>query len=51
MGGARTALFNWLYARNTGGTIILRIEDTDQEPQPTEASLRRHPCAAWSGWG
>ena len=31
VGGARTALFNWLYARQTGGTFILRIEDTDQE--------------------
>ncbi len=29
VGGARTALFNWLYARNVGGTFILRIEDTD----------------------
>ncbi|HDZ77261.1 MAG TPA: glutamate--tRNA ligase [Candidatus Omnitrophica bacterium] len=29
VGGARTALFNWLYARNTGGKLILRIEDTD----------------------
>lgn len=30
IGGARTALFNWLYARHSGGTLILRIEDTDQ---------------------
>ncbi|MDD5669623.1 MAG: glutamate--tRNA ligase family protein, partial [Candidatus Omnitrophica bacterium] len=30
IGGARTALFNWLYAKATGGTFILRIEDTDQ---------------------
>src|SRR5436309_4556201 len=29
IGNARTALFNWLYARHTGGTFILRIEDTD----------------------
>ncbi|HUR23364.1 MAG TPA: glutamate--tRNA ligase family protein, partial [Acidimicrobiales bacterium] len=29
VGGARTALFNWLYARSVGGTFILRIEDTD----------------------
>lgn len=29
VGGARTALFNWLYARRTGGTFVLRIEDTD----------------------
>lgn len=31
VGGARTALFNWLYARNTGGVLVLRIEDTDKE--------------------
>ena len=31
VGGARTALFNWLFARKTGGTFILRIEDTDKD--------------------
>src|SRR5262249_45259941 len=31
VGGARTALFNWLYARRTGGGFVLRIEDTDAE--------------------
>ncbi|MFN8651263.1 MAG: glutamate--tRNA ligase [Gemmatimonadales bacterium] len=31
VGGARTALFNWLYAKKTGGTFVLRIEDTDKE--------------------
>jgi len=31
IGSARTALFNWLYAKHTGGTFVLRIEDTDQE--------------------
>src|SRR5258707_15590060 len=31
VGGARTALFNWLFARHTGGVFILRIEDTDFE--------------------
>jgi glutamyl-tRNA synthetase len=36
VGGARTALFNWLYARKTGGVFILRIEDTDKE-RSTEA--------------
>ena len=30
IGSARTALFNWLYARHTGGKFILRVEDTDQ---------------------
>src|ERR1700689_1627866 len=31
VGGARTALFNWLFARAVGGTFILRVEDTDVE--------------------
>ena len=31
VGGARTALFNWLFARKMGGSFILRIEDTDVE--------------------
>jgi glutamyl-tRNA synthetase len=37
IGGARTALFNWLYARHTGGTFILRIEDTDAARNSQEA--------------
>ncbi len=37
IGGVRTALFNWLWARKTGGSFVLRIEDTDQE-RSTEAS-------------
>ena len=36
VGGARTALFNWLYARHHGGTFILRIEDTDQSRSTDE---------------
>src|SRR3990167_2979803 len=39
VGGARTALFNWLFVRRQGGTFILRIEDTDTE-RSTEASVR-----------
>ena len=39
IGSARTALFNWLYARHTGGTFVLRIEDTDKE-RNTEEALR-----------
>ena len=39
IGSVRTALFNWLYARHTGGTFILRIEDTDVA-RNTEQSLR-----------
>ncbi len=38
LGGARTALFNWLYARNKKGTFVLRIEDTDTE-RSTQASV------------
>ncbi len=37
IGGARTALFNWLYAQHTGGQMLLRIEDTDRE-RSTEAA-------------
>ena len=43
IGGARTALFNWLYARGRGGTFLLRIEDTDRArstPEATEAILK-----------
>ncbi len=43
IGGARTALFNWLYARGRGGRFLLRIEDTDRArstPEATEAILR-----------
>ena len=36
VGGARTALFNWLYARRTGGVFVLRIEDTDVERSSAE---------------
>jgi glutamyl-tRNA synthetase len=36
VGGARTALFNWLYARHNGGTFVLRIEDTDVERSSSE---------------
>src|SRR3972149_6518380 len=38
VGGARTALFNWLFARKMGGTFILRIEDKD-EVRSTEESV------------
>src|SRR6201993_3908900 len=37
IGGARTALFNWLYARGRGGKMLLRIEDTDRQRSTTEA--------------
>ena len=38
IGGARTALFNWLYARGRGGKMLLRIEDTDRE-RSTQAAI------------
>jgi glutamyl-tRNA synthetase len=38
IGGARTALFNWLYSRHTGGKMLLRIEDTDRE-RSTEPAI------------
>ena len=38
IGGARTAIFNWLFARHYGGTFVLRIEDTDRE-RSTEESI------------
>ncbi len=38
IGSARTYVFNWLYARHSGGTVILRIDDTDVE-RNTQASL------------
>jgi len=36
IGGARTALYNWLFARHSGGTLVLRIEDTDRERSTPE---------------
>src|SRR4029078_10217499 len=36
IGGARTALFNWLFARRLGGVFVLRIEDTDAERSSSE---------------
>ena len=43
IGGARTALFNWLFAKHSGGKMLLRIEDTDRArstPEATEAILK-----------
>ena len=40
VGGVRTALFNWLFARHNGGKFILRIEDTDRE-RSTEESIKQ----------
>jgi glutamyl-tRNA synthetase len=49
VGGARTALFNWLYARQRGGTFILRIEDTDRDRSSDEMSAAILEGLAWLG--
>src|SRR5262245_49323279 len=49
IGGARTALFNWLYARHTGGTMLLRIEDTDRERSTEAASAAILDGLTWLG--
>jgi len=49
IGGARTALFNWLYARNQGGKFILRIEDTDQERSTKESIAAILESMTWLG--
>jgi len=49
VGGARTALFNWLYARHQGGTFILRIEDTDQERSTQESIDQIVEAMRWLG--
>ena len=49
VGGARTALFNWLLARKTGGTFILRIEDTDPERSSEEMSQGILDALSWMG--
>jgi glutamyl-tRNA synthetase len=48
-GNARTALFNWLYARHTGGTFILRIEDTDVVRSTTESVEQIQVVLRWLG--
>ncbi|MBI1173855.1 MAG: glutamate--tRNA ligase [Sideroxydans sp.] len=49
IGGARTALFSWAYARKHGGTFILRIEDTDVERSTPEAVQAILDGMAWLG--
>ena len=51
VGGARTALFNWLFARKTGGTFILRIEDTDQQRSTDEHTRVILDGMTWLGLG
>ncbi|MDR1509029.1 MAG: glutamate--tRNA ligase [Synergistaceae bacterium] len=49
IGGAHTALFNWLWARHTGGTFILRIEDTDRERSTDEYERTIMDGLRWMG--
>ncbi|MDF2231643.1 glutamate--tRNA ligase [Albimonas sp. CAU 1670] len=49
IGGARTALFNWLYARGRDGTFLLRIEDTDRERSTPEATQAIIDGLRWLG--
>jgi glutamyl-tRNA synthetase len=51
IGGARTALFNWLFARHHGGTYLLRIEDTDKERSSDAAVAAIHEGLNWLGLG
>ncbi len=49
IGGVRTALFNWLWAKKTGGTFVLRIEDTDQERSTDESRNVIFESMKWVG--
>ena len=49
IGGAHTALFNWLYARHNGGTFVLRIEDTDKERSTAEYEQSIMDGMRWMG--
>ena len=49
VGGARTALYNWLFARRHGGTFILRIEDTDVERSRKELTQQIQDAMSWLG--
>ena len=49
IGGARTALFNWLYARGRGGKFLLRIEDTDRARSTPEATAAILQGLTWLG--
>jgi len=49
IGGARTALFNWLYTRGCGGTFVLRIEDTDQVRSTEESTKAILDAMTWLG--
>ena len=47
IGGARTALFNWLFSRHNEGKLILRIEDTDRSRNTEEAAAAIYQGLEW----
>src|ERR1051326_3824919 len=49
IGGARTALFNWLHAKHTGGNLVLRIEDTDRARNTDVAAQAIYDGLHWLG--
>lgn len=53
IGTARGTLFNWLFAKHTGGTFVLRLEDTDRERSTLKSEIDIATCLKWLGldWG
>ena len=49
IGGARTALFSWLFTRHNGGEFVLRIEDTDQQRSTDESTKGHTRCNDMAG--
>ena len=49
IGGARTALFNWLFARSQGGKLVLRIEDTEQDRLKEDSVSQIITSLKWLG--
>ena len=49
IGGARTALFNWIFAKKEGGTFVLRVEDTDKSRNTDEAAAAIYDGLRWLG--
>ncbi|MCA9601672.1 MAG: glutamate--tRNA ligase, partial [Myxococcales bacterium] len=49
IGGARTALYNWLWARQHGGTFVLRVEDTDDARNTPESRAAIFDSMRWLG--
>src|SRR4051812_50064049 len=53
VGFARTALYNWVFARHRGGTFVFRVEDTDKERSTDESYQAMYDALEWLGlhWG